>query len=253
MILDIALLALVSAATDPGAIAGAGRLPCGPLNSSNIWQRCTLDEVVDLRHLTSTCDGTTCDLERLAEGETASFYVLRSRRGPTESLSILASDDGSTTAREIWAVEFRADVARSAASSTHASPHGLLLELRVDWHGTGSLKTWFLFHWHEGRWTQIDADGWRTQLELAPCLGLWKDPEIDFGSLTSTAAVWVAGDGNCCPTGGELHLQLGIVDHRLAVITSEHRGFDASVLDQEWRHPYLGECRTSVSPPVRSE
>ena len=87
--------------------------------------------------------------------------------------------------------------------------------------GTGSLVEDHVFMPTAGRgWTPIRAaafdpetgQGWLAALiaKLPPGHGIWKGIRVDYVTLTGTTAVWRDGDGNCCPSGGELWFRLRI-------------------------------------------
>ncbi len=47
---------------------------------------------------------------------------------------------------------------------------------------------------------------------------VWKDGGFDVQKMAFSHAVWKKGDGNCCPSGGKIDLQLDLRDNKLVVI-----------------------------------
>lgn len=119
-------------------------------------------------------------------------------------------------------------------------PEGTFLHIPVRYPGTGAFRGDFLFQWKEDHWKEIDVRSWASQIQLPPCYGIWKGPFLDFETLTYDTPVWIAGDGNCCPSGGEVHAQLEIVDDALRVTRWVHD--KAGSVDDPWRKKAVEHC-----------
>lgn len=46
---------------------------------------------------------------------------------------------------------------------------------------------------------------------------VWKGGGFDIEPLTYTQSVWQTGNGNCCPSGGRIDMQLAIEDYQLVI------------------------------------
>jgi len=100
--------------------------------------------------------------------------------------------------------------------------HGEFLVVPGRYTGTGSFVDDHVFvaagsGWSEMRNSQSEdgaAPPWVSQLmaRLPPHHGLWKGIRIDYSTLTGSSPVWRDGDGNCCPSGGEIRFRLRLAD-----------------------------------------
>lgn len=236
-------------------------LPVGESNTTNIWVKPHPSATIDLEALRRECTTTgACEVGSIKSGERYHYFFARSTNSPSSSrhaafISLLAFDASAGSTAEIWAVEFRPENAVSGTVQLHSTPYGEMLEVPVDWKGTAHFVTRLVFLWVDDRWLEIDAESWQTQLELPPCYSVFKGIDLDFASFSATTSVWIAGDGNCCPTGGTLTLQLELIDRAICVKTAHHdppdftHGKPGSV-DEIWRIPYLHDC---LAPKVQRQ
>jgi hypothetical protein len=102
-----------------------------------------------------------------------------------------------------------------------------------------------LFQWRGSHWQEIDTWSWIEKIDLPPCYGIWKGPFIDFGDLSLESGVWIYGDGNCCPSGGELTVSFEIVGNKLAVADWNHEMGEGSLSDP-WRNLDQAKCLAPV-------
>jgi hypothetical protein len=87
--------------------------------------------------------------------------------------------------------------------------------------------------WSGGRWLQIEAEKWLTEVQLPPCYGIWKGRRPDLQTMQAQSSVWVEGDPNCCPTGGEVAVTLEIRDRALHVGSQQPKLVPLEKLQQE--------------------
>jgi hypothetical protein len=104
-----------------------------------------------------------------------------------------------------------------------ASPAGPLLRMPVRLSGTGAFNHHFLFLWRDRAWQEIDAEGWLQELKLPPGHGVWKGVVVDPRTFTVRSSVWRTGDGNCCPSGGEVEVRLTLRGRQLEIERQSHR------------------------------
>jgi hypothetical protein len=97
------------------------------------------------------------------------------------------------------------------------SPAGPLLRLPVPVSGTGAFNEDFLFLWRDGAWQEIDTRSWLRTLKLPPGHGIWKGVVVDPRTFSARSSVWRDGDGNCCPSGGEVDVRLALKGRRLEI------------------------------------
>lgn len=79
--------------------------------------------------------------------------------------------------------------------------------------GTGRMNADVLFDWRaDGTMVEIDQRPFREQLQAALPEGLeiWKGLLFHWPALMAETALWRPNDGNCCPTGGEAWMDLGV-------------------------------------------
>ena len=103
------------------------------------------------------------------------------------------------------------------------NPAGPLLRLPVPVSGTGAFNEDFLFLWRDGAWQEIDTQSWLQTLKLPPGHGIWKGVVVDPRTFTARSSVWRDGDGNCCPSGGEVDVRLALKGRRLEIESQSYR------------------------------
>lgn len=105
-----------------------------------------------------------------------------------------------------------------------STPVGTVLSIGLRYTGTGSFNDDRYFMWRDGGWTRIDTSAWATQLQslLPEGHGVWKGVVLDLGRMEAETPVWREGDGNCCPSGGRVTLELGLDGDRLVVERAVH-------------------------------
>ena len=230
-------------------------IPVGESNSTNVWRAKTLDRSVDIKALRQECSITpSCQVHRIKETENSVFYVVRTVEPPedqdNESVFIVIEQDEAGKASQVWGLKFRNNVARTTEPTLHQTPYGEILQIQVRWYGTGNLRTDVFFVWRKGKWLEIDGKSWESGIELPPCFTIWKGLSIDMLALTVESPVWIEGDGNCCPSGGKLTVQLELDDRVLRIVQQEHSPTDASYygpgsIEETWREKYLKDCLKS--------
>lgn len=93
----------------------------------------------------------------------------------------------------------------------------LYLPIALDGTGNGNASEYYLRR--DGQWERIDSESWLADLQrqLPSWLDLWKGVWPDVQTLKADAALYRPDDHDCCPTGGTVHIQLGIRDRRFVV------------------------------------
>lgn len=99
------------------------------------------------------------------------------------------------------------------------TPSGALLEVGFRVPGTGNLNASGYYLWRNGGWRRIEAEAWIDDLQkrLPKGLGVWKGPWPDLKGMTFDSPLWQDRDGNCCPSGGSVHVGLALDDGRLVI------------------------------------
>lgn len=92
-------------------------------------------------------------------------------------------------------------------------------------YGQGTGRHWMgvVFRWNGADMapTEVDAQSWLTDLAegLPPGLSVWKGPGFQWDALIAHSPLWQDTDGNCCPTGGEVVVDLKVEGDRLVLGT----------------------------------
>lgn len=100
--------------------------------------------------------------------------------------------------------------------------------------GTGNHNADLIFRWaDDGELVQVDNWSWRDTLDqkLPEGLEIWKGVDFQYAELFAASPLWKQGDGNCCPTGGEVFLDFEIQDDVLVVTSANVRGAEAAAED----------------------
>jgi hypothetical protein len=188
-------------------------------------------------------NGATCRLQELSTlGHSRWYWVTETAtsEGSTWSAGQLIEVLQSGTVFSVLGVQLEGvGTVGDAALLRHGSE--TYLHVPVRYSGTGALSDDILLHWRKDHWQEVDTRSWWKDIVLPPCYGLWKGPFLDFAALSLDMAVWIEGDGNCCPTGGRLKVTFRIRKDRLTLRDWHHihsddegspwdpgRGIDAS-------------------------
>jgi hypothetical protein len=81
-------------------------------------------------------------------------------------------------------------------------------------------SSYYLWRPQSRDWVGLEDWGsWQKELakKLPPDLGTWNDMWPDLDTLTTDGSLWRPDDAHCCPSGGTVHVQLGIVDNRFVL------------------------------------
>jgi uncharacterized protein len=99
------------------------------------------------------------------------------------------------------------------------SPAGWQLYLPGFEGGTAEIDADLLFHQVHGRWRDVDIRSWQNDLgrRLPKDRVILKAVIYDFHSLSMTKNVWRVTDGDCCPTGGEVHVRFRLPRDKLEI------------------------------------
>ena len=168
----------------------------------------TLSPAIDLHSVATTRLGAVGGREVLASterGSDAMRTVLFERVSPGASLQPLLE------------VVLPHGLFGGGSAELVTTPQRTFLVVRVDVPGTGSFNQDVVLHWNAGRWEQLDPNAWLSEFTLPPCFEIWKGRRADLKALRGVSAVWVAGDANCCPSGGEVSAELEVRGRALRV------------------------------------
>ena len=151
--------------------------------------------------------------------------------------------------RPLLEVAFEEGLFNGGSAELVAAADRTFLVVRVDVPGTGNFNQDVVLHWHAGRWQQIDGNAWLSEFTLPPCYEIWKGRRADLKALRGDSAVWVAGDANCCPSGGEVSADLEVRDRalRIRMQASKLAELDAFRKDPE-RAEALKACQAGTKP-----
>ena len=136
-----------------------------------------------------------------------------------QTRTVLLDGVGTSTAplRPLLEAGFQEGILGGGAVEFHATDAGASIAIRIDVPGTGSFNNDVVLQWTSGRWVEIDANTWVSELTLPQCYEIWKGRRADLKTLRGQTPVWVAGDANCCPSGGEVTATLEIRDRAIHV------------------------------------
>lgn len=135
--------------------------------------------------------------------------------------------------------------------------NGTYVALPAYGQGTGMQWVGTLFRWNgsSAAPTEIDARTWLADLaeDLPVGLGVWKGPGFQWDYLMAESSLWQDDDANCCPTGGQVAVDLKVEGDRLVMgnvsvidaVLTVARSIDPAVLEwaarqQQCQH-WLGE------------
>lgn len=122
------------------------------------------------------------------------------------------------------------------------TPYGLMLKIPVALPGTGNFNEDVILQWQDGHWLQIESRQWMSDFKLPPCYAIWKGQSVNLKSWQATSAVWVAGDSNCCPSGGEISGTLELRDRAIRVREQKPRLVPIAQLPPEVDRNELKAC-----------
>jgi hypothetical protein len=101
-----------------------------------------------------------------------------------------------------------------------------LLAYRAPRGGTGNfhIEYYFIFNPETRLPVPLSLDPIETKLKeiLPENRAVWKGGGFDIATLSYKHSVWQKGDGNCCPSAGQVNMQLEIRDKALVVVESNY-------------------------------
>lgn len=155
-------------------------------------------------------EGTTCASDTF----TANYHRRRGlaifrKESPEEELTLMLSR--ATPEIGIYVYD-RPEIIESSAGTV------LVVPIRVDGTGSGNESEYYLRQ--EGIWLRLDATSWLQELRrrIPEQFGMWKGLWPDLRTMTAKTGLYRPDDANCCPTGGEIRVQLTIRDGALVII-----------------------------------
>ena len=142
---------------------------------------------------------------------------------PMLGTELLARDTATRRVRTLFRVTIEQSFGATSHIEVFASPAGPLLRVPVLLSGTGAFNRHFHFLWRDGAWQEIDAEGWLRAVALPPGHGIWKGVIMEPRDFTARSAIWREGDGNCCPSGGEVEVRLTLRGRTLEIASQTYR------------------------------
>jgi hypothetical protein len=139
------------------------------------------------------------------------------------SLELLVRGKASGQVWSLFSVAIEKEFGTTGHIEYFLSPAGPLLKVPVQLSGTGVFNKHFHFLWHGGIWQEIDTQGWLRTMRLPPGHGIWKGVVVDPQAFTARSSVWREGDGNCCPSGGEVEAKLTLKGRALVIESQAYR------------------------------
>ncbi len=190
---------------------------------------------VSLSGLASTCVDTGlagCTVERTGSlvmpDRTTLYFQVQSGSsddiGVSEAMVVLQSE-GERLRPIIWLFGplgvLDPSLYRAIDDNGEPLADGTYVALPAYGQGTGMHWVGTLFRWNgpDNPPTEIDARSWLVDLAkaLPPGLAVWKGPSFQWSYLMAESALWQESDANCCPTGGEVIVDLRVEGDRLAI------------------------------------
>jgi hypothetical protein len=134
------------------------------------------------------------------------------QRYDSQAVVVFAGRDSTRLRVEFERAHEEIGLQRYIDPSISDSPAGTLLELPIAMDGTGNYNVSEYYLREDGGWQRIESESWLKDLDakLPAGLEVWKGVWPDPATLRAKTGLWKEGDGNCCPTGGVAHIQLGI-------------------------------------------
>ena len=176
-----------------------------------------------------TADGLT----RLGEVDGRELFFVQDKNAATLRTLIVDRPSGTGAVQPLLEVKFEEGLFGGGQVELVSSPEYTVLVTQIDVPGTGSFTADVVLQWTAGRWMQIEAEKWLSEVQLPPCYGIWKGRRPDLRTMQANSAVWVEGDANCCPTGGEVTVALEIRDRAIHVRSQQPKLVPLDKLQQD--------------------
>jgi len=184
---DTCLTPMVAAGNHPCRVIRTGRIDAGPQSPGLAWQ------VVEYRNPND------------APAQGGSGWAIATRLADGGLRPILWAN--------AMAIGFEdpAPVAYSA---------GRLISVHGHVPGTGNQSASFLFLQDGQAWKDVDIFSWEQDLarQLPKGLSAWHGIFPQWDRMTAYTRLWRANDANCCPTGGESDISLGLRGDRIVLL-----------------------------------
>jgi len=105
-----------------------------------------------------------------------------------------------------------------------STPLGPVLFVPLRFSGTGSLNDDRYLVWREAAWKRLDSTSWHRELTawLPDGHAVWKGVVLDLERMRAETPVWKEHDGNCCPTGGSIKVELALDEDTLVIERAEY-------------------------------
>jgi hypothetical protein len=240
--------------------------------------RTTRLAAVDLNRVCVDTGKDGCTVENsgalILEDDTTLYYQVQA--GSTEdegmgSAMIVLKPDGEQLVPIFW---LTGPMGVLALETYRADGEGTTY-VALPAYGQGTGRHWMgsMFRWNgpDAAPTEIDVHSWLDALgsQLPEGLGVWKGPIFHWDWLSAESALWQDSDGNCCPSGGVVSVELKIEGDALAIanvavddaILNVAMGVEPEVLSwvsrrehcEHWQgeEPYDDDRRTQIAAAVQ--
>ncbi len=194
-----------------------------------------------------------CSFGRLGTVDGREIYYLTMRQPDslperqTRTVILDGVAASSDPLRPLLEVSFQEGILGGGAAEFHSTDAGPVIAIRIDVPGTGAFNNDVVLQWTGGRWAQIDANKWVSEITLPPCYAIWKGRRADLKTMRGQSSVWVAGDANCCPSGGDVTAALEIRDRAIRVRSQQPQLVPLEKFQKEPdRAPELKKCMSGT-------
>lgn len=171
--------------------------------------------------ISPTIDPTTMATTRLGAVGGREVFSSRERNAGSTRTVLFERADRSSALWPLLEVGFEDGLFNDGSAELIATPDRTFLVIRVDVPGTGNFNADVVLHWNGRGWVEVDAAKWLADFELPRCYEIWKGARADLEAFRGRSAVWVEGDANCCPSGGEVTATLELRDRAIRVRSQE--------------------------------
>jgi hypothetical protein len=163
-----------------------------------------------------------CLIPGYSEDEACASDSFSARYHKARGLAIFLSEDSPDHA-ELWMERATPEIGILLYEEPVIlrNSHGTILHVPIALDGTGhgNESEYYTFQDETKEWRKLETEAWLSGLTgwipdgLAINKGIWPNLE----TLTATAPLYRGSDPNCCPSGGEMNVQLEITGGRLSI------------------------------------
>lgn len=199
--------------------------------------------------ISPTIDPNTVTTTRLGAVGGREVFASRQRNAGSTRTVLFERAGRSGALWPLLEVGFEDGLFGDGSAELVATPDRTFLVIRVDVPGTGNFNADVVLHWSGEGWVQVDAAKWLTDFDLPRCYEIWKGARADLQTFRGRSAVWVEGDANCCPSGGEVTATLELRDRAIRVRSQEPKLVPLETLRKDpERAEVLKACESGTKP-----